>query len=190
MTNIGMAELTSMHGMSEMLLRYHRIMGMNHEQLILLQASIQLHDAVEVEEATGFSRDTVMELFSQMSELGIIRFNERKELDYQDLFETLKSIEKRSMPFRERLTREYSKASRTNQKHVGHVELVPVKKGIAVKLTDGTFLSIKQTKDLSNELNMFAQSMKEEDLQRFNRNVEQKQDKVQNDDIRYEEYED
>ncbi|SDY03678.1 hypothetical protein [Thermoactinomyces sp. DSM 45892] len=190
MTNIGMAELTSMHGMSEMLLRYHRIIGMNHEQLILLQASIQLHDAVEIEEATGFSRDTIAELFSQISELGVIRFNERNELDYQDLFETLKSIEKRSMPFRERLTREYSKASRTNQKHVGHVELVPVKKGVAVKLMDGTFLSIKQTKDLSNELMMFAQSMKEEDLQRFNRNVEQKKDKGQNGENHYEEYED
>lgn len=184
MSKTGSAEQV-MYSISEMLLRYHRALGITHEQLILLQASIQMDDFSEIEDVTGFPKEKIMQLFSQMSERKIIRFNDRKELDFQHLYETLKVVEKRSLPFRELLTREYSKAARTNQKHVGHVELVPMKKGIAVKLADGTFLSLKQTKDLSAELLIFAQSMKEEDLQRFNRNVQQKQVKPRNDVIQF-----
>lgn len=160
--------------MSEMLLRYHRSLGISHEQLILLQACIQLEDFSEIEEVTGFSEEKIMHIFNQLQERKIIHFNDQDELDLKQLHETLKQVERNHMPFKELLTQEYAKSARTNQKHIGFVELVPMKKGIGVRTGSGRFLSLKQTKDLGQELLMFAQSMKEDDLKRLNKSSQGK----------------
>lgn len=162
----------------EMLLRYHRYLGLSHKQFILLHTWIQFDDIYMIEDITGFTEDQIIAMLTDLMERNIIQFDQNNEINLKKLYETLQHVEKTALPFRDVLIYEYkNQKSIPSRKHIGHVELVPMQEGIAVRLQNGLFLSLRQTLELSQELHHFAQSMKEEELQQLNLDLYQEQEK-------------
>jgi hypothetical protein len=152
----------------EMLLRYHRYLGLSHPEYVLLQACIQYDDLFTIEDVTGFSEEEILRMLRSLEARKIIDLEAGQYIDLGKLYFLLKEVERSLLPFREILIHEYAQQNKTGQKHIGFVELVPMKKGIAVRLANGQFLSLRHTLELSKELYQYVQSAKEEELKKSN----------------------
>ncbi|SHE47136.1 hypothetical protein SAMN05444392_101605 [Seinonella peptonophila] len=141
----------------ELLLRYHRYLGLDHEQYFLLHTCIQYDDIDMIEEITGFTEQKIVQMMEEMIEQKIIKYDQNSGIDLEYLFSYLKVVEQQFMPFRELLIRDYQdQKNHPDKKHIGHVELLPMKKGIAVRLADGKLLSLKRMQQLSEELTHYV----------------------------------
>ncbi|SFJ41239.1 hypothetical protein SAMN05421852_10918 [Thermoflavimicrobium dichotomicum] len=155
--------------LSKKLLRYHRHLGLNHQQYVLLHTFIQYDDIETIEDITGFKEDKIIAMLEEMMNAGLIDLNEDNEVDLEHLYNRLERVEKDMTPLRELLVQEYKKYyDHPDKKYFGHIELIPMTKGIGVRLQDGTMMSLKHVRELSKELLIFAQSTTEEDLKQMN----------------------
>lgn len=151
----------------DMLLRYHRHLGLTHEQYILLHSCIQYDDMAVIEDITGFSEKKIIKMLEELMEKDLIVYHAQKGIEIEQLYERLLAAEKSTLSFRELLIREYQK----DRKHIGYVELVPMKEGIAVRLQDGKMLPLEKVRELTEELNLYVQSAMKEELQQSNRRL-------------------
>lgn len=156
--------------LQELLLRYHRYLGLDHKQYVVLETCLQFDDLDVICEITGFSEEQILDMLAELLERNVIQLNDAYQIDVEKLYELLKYVEQTTVPFRKLLIYEYAQHHRFSgsEKHIGQVELVPMKRGIAVRLHNGLFLSLRQTKELSQELLAFASSMSEDELYQVN----------------------
>ncbi|MCH5584122.1 hypothetical protein MK805_03965 [Shimazuella sp. AN120528] len=152
----------------KLLLRYHRRLGLNQQQYVLLHSCIQFDDMDVLEEVTGLSEDQIMKSLTELANRKIIAFTPDKNIDLEYLHQLLNMVEQDNIPFREILIKEYVSEKKHKTGHVGQVELVPMNSGIAVRLRNGTFLTIARLRELAEEFELFAGSIKEEEIWKVN----------------------
>ncbi|RAL26627.1 hypothetical protein [Thermoflavimicrobium daqui] len=155
--------------LNKKLLRYHRHLGLNHQQYVLLNTFIQYDDIEVIEDITGFKEEKIIAMLEEMMKSHLIDLNEENEVDLDHLYSRLERIEKEMTPIRDLLVQEYKKFYEQPEKRTyGLVELIPMTKGIGVRLQDGTMMSLKHVRELSKELLIFAQSTTDEDIKQMN----------------------
>lgn len=155
----------------KLLLRYHRILGLNQQQYVLLHSSIQFNDMDVLIEVTGLSEDQITKSLMELANRKVIAFTPDKSIDLEYLHHLLTMVEQDNIPFREILIQEYMSENRKKTGHIGHIELVPMNSGIAVRLRNGMFLTVARLRELAKEFGLFADSMKEEEIWRVNMQV-------------------
>lgn len=175
MVNIHSTQNQLLRELMAMLLRYHRYLGLSHQEYVLLQACIQYDDLFTIEDVTGFTEEEILRMLRSLEARKIIDLEAGQYIDLGKLYILLKEVERNLLPFREILIQEYAQQKNSSHKHIGHVELVPMKKGIAVRLANGQFLSLRHTLELSKELYQFVQSAKEEEIQKSNEQTDSEQ---------------
>lgn len=153
----------------DLLLRYHRHVGLSHEQYILLHTCIQYDDMTTIEDITGFSEQKILTMLKELMEKQLIVYNTENGIEIEPLYEKLLAAERSALPLREMLVREYQ--NKNDRQHIGHVELVPMKEGIAIRWKDGNMLTFEKTRELIEELNTYIKSAVKEELQQTNRRL-------------------
>jgi hypothetical protein len=151
-----------------LLLRYHRRLGLNQQQYVLLHSCIQFEDMDVLVEVTGLSEEQINKALMDMANRKVIAFTPDKNIDLEHLYHLLNMIALDDIPFREILVKEYVNEKKQKSGHIGHVELVPMNRGIAVRLRNGTFLTIARLRELAKEFGLFAESIKEEEIWKVN----------------------
>ncbi|WP_028775572.1 hypothetical protein [Shimazuella kribbensis] len=159
---------SSLQQLLKLLLRYHRRLGLNQQQYVLLHSCIQFDDMDVLVEVTGLPQDEIMKSLMELANCKVITFTADKNIDLKHLHGLLSMIALDDIPFRELLVKEFVNQKKQKFKHIGHVELVPMNNGIAVRMRDGTYLSIARLKELTEEFSLFAESIKEEEIWRVN----------------------
>jgi hypothetical protein len=155
--------------LSKKLLRYHRHLGLDHQQFVLLNTFILYDDIEIIEDITGFKEEKIISLLEEMMKNELIDLNEDNEVDLEHLYKRLDRIEKDQMPIRDVLVQEYKKYyDQPEHNYYGLIELIPMTKGIGIRLMDGTMMSLKHVRELSKELMIFTQLTSEEDLKQMN----------------------
>jgi hypothetical protein len=152
----------------KLLLRYHRKLGLDQQQYVLLHSCIHFDEMDIIMEVTGLQEDDIMKTLMDLANRKIISFTANKSIDLNYLYHLLRMIAQDDMPFRDVLVQEYVQENKQNGDHIGHVELVPMNNGIAVRLRNGTFLSISRLRELAEEFGLFAESIREEEIWRVN----------------------
>lgn len=153
----------------DLLLRYHRHLGLSHEQYILLQTCIQYDEMETIEDITGFTEQKIVAMLKELMEKKLIVYHAEKGIEIEPLYEKLMVIERSALPLRELLVREYQ--NNQDRPYIGKVELVPMKEGIGVRWGDGNMLSLDKTRELVEELNTYIKSAMKEELQQTNRRL-------------------
>lgn len=153
----------------DLLLRYHRHVGLSHEQYILLHTCIQYDDMTTIEDITGFSEQKILTMLKELMEKQLIVYHTENGIEIEPLYEKLLAAERSALPLREMLVREYQ--NKNDRQHIGHVELVPMKEGIAIRWKDGNMLTFEKTRELIEELNTYIKSAVKEELQQTNRRL-------------------
>ncbi len=155
----------------DLLLRYHRHLGLSHEQYILLHTCIQYEDMTTIEDITGFSEQKIVSMLTELMEQQLIVYHAEKGIEIEPLYEKLLAAERSTLPLREMLVREYQNKNQNERQQIGRVELVPMKEGIAIRWLDGNMLTLEKTRELIDELNTYIKSAVKEELQQTNRRL-------------------
>lgn len=153
----------------DLLLRYHRHLGISHEQYILLQTCIQYDDMETIEDITGFTEQQIVAMLQELMEKKLIVYHSEKGIEIEPLYEKLLAVERNALPLREFLMREYK--NKQDRSYIGNVELIPMKEGIGVRWQDGNMLTLEKTRELIEELNAYIKSAVKEELQQTNRRL-------------------
>lgn len=151
----------------KLLLRYHRRLGLNQQQYVILHSCIQFNDMDVLVEVTGLSEDQIMKSLIEMANRKVIAFTRDKNIDLEYLHHLLSMVEQDNIPFRDILIQEYVEKKKKNE-YIGRVELIPMNKGIAVRLRNGAFLTTARLRELAEEFGLFAESIKEEEIWKVN----------------------
>lgn len=155
----------------DMLLRYHRHLGLSHEQYLLLHTCIQYHEMAAIQDITGFSEGKIVKMLKELMDQDLIVYHAQKGIEIEQLYEKLLEAEISVMPLRELLIREYKKDNR----HIGHMEFVPMNEGIAVRMQNGKLLPLEKIRELTEELNRYIQSAMQEEYGQSGRLVHPEQ---------------
>lgn len=153
----------------DLLLRFHRHLGLTHEQYILLQTCIQYDDMETIEDITGFSEQRIVTMLKELMEKKLIVYHPDDGIEIEPLYEKLLAVERSTLPLRELLMREYK--NKQDGSYIGNVELIPMKEGIGVRWSDGNMLTLEKTKELVAELNTYIKSAVKEEIQHTNRRL-------------------
>jgi hypothetical protein len=152
----------------KLLLRYHRRLGLNQQQYVLLHSCIQFDDMDVLVEVTGLSEDQIMQALIELANRKVIAFTSEKKIDLEYLHHLLSMVEQDNIPFRDLLIHEYVNEKKKKNDYIGRVELIPMNKGIAVRLRNGAFLTTTRLRELAKEFGIFAESIKEEEIWKVN----------------------
>jgi hypothetical protein len=145
----------------DMLLRYHRHLGLSHEQYLLLHTCIQYDEMTAIKEITGFSEGKIIKMLKELMEKELIIYQVQKGIEIDPLYDKLMEAELTAVPFRELLIRDYQQ----DRSHIGHMEFVPMKEGIAVRMRSGKYLPVEKVRELMEELNRYLQTARQEGAQ-------------------------
>jgi hypothetical protein len=119
-------------------------------------------------EVTGLPEEEIMKSLMDLANRKVITFTPDKNIDLEHLRGLLSMIALDDIPFRELLVKEFVNQKKQKSKHIGHVELVPMSRGIAVRMRNGTYLPIARLKELTEEFSLFAESIKDEEIWNVN----------------------
>lgn len=154
----------------DLLLRYHRHLGLSHEQYILLHTCIQYNDMPTIEDITGFSEKKIVTMLKELMDKQLIVYNSENGIEIEPLYEKLIVAERSALPIRDLLVREYQNKTDRSQ-YIGQVDLVPMKEGIAVRWKDGNYFTLEKTRELVEELNTYIKSAVKDEIQQTNRRL-------------------
>lgn len=157
-----------LHHLFKLLLRYHRRLGLNQQQYVILHSCIQFNDMDVLVEVTGLSEDQIMKSLIEMENRKVIALTRDKKIDLEYLHHLLNMVEQDNIPFRDILIQEYVNEKKKKNEYIGRVELVPMNRGIAVRLRNGVFLTTARLRELAEEFGLFAESIKEEEIWKVN----------------------
>jgi hypothetical protein len=158
----------SLQQLHKLLLRYHRRLGLDQQQYVLLHSCIHFDDMNVIVEVTGLPKEQIKKTLMELANRKVIAFTPNKNIDLNHLYSLLTMVAQDDIPFRDVLIQEYINEKNNNGNHIGHVELVPMNSGIAVRLGNGTFLSNSRLKELAEEFGLFAESIREEEIWKVN----------------------
>lgn len=151
----------------DLLLRYHRHLGLSQEQYILLHTCIQYDDMSTIEDITGFTEQKIVTMLQELMEKQLIVYHSESGIEIEPLYEKLLLAERSTLPLREMLIREYKK----DRQQIGQIKLVPMKEGIAPQWYDGNAFTLDKIRELIEEMNNYIKSAVKEELQQTNRRL-------------------